>query len=84
MDNTRIIISTDTFGKLIKEKRRSLGLSAEKLAELCDRSDKAIRNIESGKSSPSLNTVVNISYALKLNLGDLNFLLKDPYSEDNE
>ena len=82
MDNTTIIIS-NTYGKLIKEKRKALGLSGELLAELSNRSDRALRSIESGDSTPSLNTVLNIAYALGMDLGDLNCLLKDPYSNDN-
>lgn len=82
MDNTTIIIS-NTYGKLIKEKRKALGLSGELLAELSNRSDRALRSIESGDSTPSLNTVLNIAYALDMDLGDLNCLLKDPYSNDN-
>lgn len=83
MDNTTIIISkTDTYGKLIKEKRKELGFSGELLAELSNRSDRALRSIESGNSIPSLDTVLNIAFALGMDLGDLNCLVKDPYSDD--
>ena len=83
MDNTTIIISETTFGKMIKEKRKALGFSGELLAELCNRSDRALRNIESGDSTPSLDTVLNIAYALGMDLGDLNCLVKAPYPDDD-
>ena len=83
MDNTTIIISETTFGKMIKEKRKALGFSGELLAELCNRSDRALRNIESGDCTPSLDTVLNLAYALGMDLGDLNCLVKDPYSDDD-
>ena len=46
-------------------------MTEEKLAELTDRSDREIRNIESGVSIPKLDTVIKISNALNMEIGDL-------------
>ena len=49
------------YGQTAHEKRCAINMTEEKLAELTDRSDKEIRNIESGASIPKLDTVVRIS-----------------------
>ena len=49
------------YGQMVHEKRSAINMTEEKLAELTDRSDKEIRNIESGASIPKLDTVVRIS-----------------------
>ena len=38
------------YGQMVHEKRRAINMTEEKLAELTDRSDKEIRNIECGAS----------------------------------
>lgn len=60
-----------SYGQMIHEKRRAINMTEEKLAELIDRSDKEIRNIESGTSIPKLDTVIRISDALDMEIGDL-------------
>ena len=59
------------YGQMVHEKRRAIKMTEEKLAELTDRSDKEIRNIESGASIPKLDTVVRISNALDMEIGEL-------------
>ena len=59
------------YGKLIHEKRRSLKLTEEKLAEHTDMSDRHLRNIEKGNTIPKLDTVIRLGNALNMNLGDL-------------
>lgn len=60
-----------SYGQIVHEKRRAINMTEEKLAELIDRSDKEIRNIESGTSIPKLDTVIRISDALDMEIGDL-------------
>ncbi len=59
------------YGKLIRNKRRSLNLTEEKLAEDTDMSDRHLRNIEKGTTMPKLDTVIKIGNALNMNLGEL-------------
>lgn len=66
------------FGKLIHEKRRSLHLTEETLAERSDLSDRHLRNIESGNAMPKLDTVIKLGNALNINLGELgDFVITD-------
>ncbi len=59
------------YGQIVHDKRRERKMTEEKLAELTDRSDREIRNIESGVSIPKLDTVIKISNALNMEIGDL-------------
>ncbi len=59
------------YGQLIRDKRRSLNLTEEKLAEDTDMSDRHLRNIENGTTVPKLDTVIKIGNALNMNLGEL-------------
>lgn len=59
------------YGQMVHKKRRAIKMTEEKLAELTDRSDKEIRNIESGASIPKLDTVIRISNALDMEIGEL-------------
>lgn len=54
------------YGQIVHDKRRERKMTEEKLAELTDRSDREIRNIESGVSIPKLDTVIKISNALNM------------------
>ncbi len=62
------------YGQLIHDKRRSLNLTEEKLAEHTDMSDRHLRNIEKGTTVPKLDTVIKIGNALNMNLGELDNL----------
>ena len=58
----------------------SWGLTKEKLAELCDISDREIRNIEAGVTVPRFDTVFKLARSLEMDIGDFNVLI----SEDNK
>ena len=62
------------YGQIIRDKRCSLKLTGEKLAEHTDMSVRHLRNIEKGNTVPKLDTVIKLGNALKMNLGDLNEL----------
>lgn len=62
------------YGQLIHDKRRSLNMTEEKLAEDTDMSDRHIRNIEKGNTVPKLDTVIKLGNALQMNLGELDDL----------
>ena len=59
-------------GRIIKEKRKSMGLSQKKLSIACQVSDSEIYRIESGcRQSPSWEILCRISRALNLHPFDL-------------
>jgi len=62
------------MGKRIRERRNSLRLSQEKLAETASVTTSYIGQIERAERIPSLETLVNISNALGVTV---DFLLKD-------
>ena len=59
------------YGEIIHNKRRSLKLTEEKLAEYSNMSPRHIRNIEKGTTVPKLDTVIKLGKSLHMNLGDL-------------
>lgn len=59
------------FAVNLRRIRKAKGLSQEQLAELIGRSTEAISNIERGKSSPNLETVIDIRSALRIPLAEL-------------
>ena len=63
---------TQHFGRMVRRKRESLGLSIEKAAELCQMSYKGLEEIELGDSDPKLSSILNIAAALGINLEELN------------
>ena len=63
---------TQHFGRIVREHREALGLSIEKAAGLCGMSYKGLEEIELGDSDPKLSSVLNISAALGIDLGELN------------
>ena len=57
---------------MVRERREALGLSIEKVAELCGMSYKGLEEIELGDSDPKLSSVLHISAALGIDLEALN------------
>ena len=48
---------TQNFGRIARERREALGLSIEKVAELCEMSYKGPEEIEFGDFNPKLSSV---------------------------
>ena len=59
-------MNTQDIGKYIKDKRESLGLTQEQLAEYVDVSAKTIFNWETGKSKIKFENVEKLAEALKV------------------
>lgn len=59
------------IGKRIKERRKKLHLSQEKLAEMVDKSTVFISNLENGKRGASVESVIMICDTLGLSLDEL-------------
>jgi len=61
----------EAFGRVIRELRKNLNLTQERLAEMCDRHPVFISELERGHRSPSLDTILRLSEALKVSPSDL-------------
>lgn len=59
------------LGLNIKKRRREIGCTQEDLAERIDKSLQFIGKIEIAFSKPSLDTIIDIAYALNIKLKDL-------------
>jgi len=59
------------IGEVIKSKRKALGISQKKLAELAGISNTYLSDIEVGRTDPSLKTMTKIAKALEIELKDL-------------
>ena len=66
------MVNTKHLGRILRERRESLGLTLEQTAELCDMSYKGYEEIELGDSNPKFSTLCKIAAALKLDIGELN------------
>ncbi|MEH7097791.1 helix-turn-helix domain-containing protein [Neobacillus vireti] len=60
-----------SIGELIVQKRRALKMSQDELAFNCKKTRKAISNIETGKSLPSLPVFEKIAQALGMDGSEL-------------
>jgi transcriptional regulator with XRE-family HTH domain len=59
------------FGKRLRYLRRDRDMTQEHLAELTDLSVNFISLLETGQSSPSLESIVKIAKALEVDAGEL-------------
>ena len=57
-------------GRIIRQKRRSLGLKQSELAEMVGISEKHLSKIETGKNYPALDNFFRMTEILKLSLKD--------------
>ena len=67
------------MGKRINEVRKSRGLTADKLSELCNINATYLRQIEGGAKMPSLPVFIDICKALHISP---DYLLQDELSEN--
>jgi transcriptional regulator with XRE-family HTH domain len=59
------------LGNRIREARKKIGFSQEKLAELSDLHPTYISHLETGKANPSLVILTNIANALEVHICEL-------------
>lgn len=64
-------VDFEIIGKRIKERRKQLHLSQEKLAEMVDKSTVYISNLENGKRGASVESIIMICGTLGLGLDEL-------------
>ena len=70
------------LGRRIAELRNKRGLTQEKLAELTNYSTNHIAKLESARTNPSFELLVNLSRALDVELKELFCIEEDKTSED--
>lgn len=68
MNNQQI---TEIFGDVVRETRKSKGISQEKLAQLAEIDRAYMGKIERGQAKPSFPTILSISKALGVKASDL-------------
>lgn len=66
------MIETHRIGRKIRNRRETLGWSLELASEKCEMSSRALEDIELGKTAPHLSTILKITHALDLDVGELN------------
>src|SRR6516225_10841554 len=64
-------ILTDSLGRAIRNRRRTLGLSQEELAWRCGLNRSYITDIERGARNPSLTTIGRVAAGLKIPVYEL-------------
>ena len=69
------------FGQTIQRLRKYQNLTQEQLGELCDRHPVYISELERGVKSPSLDSILRLSEALKVTSGDLMNLAFQPEND---
>ena len=67
----------ENLGLLLRNCREDKKLSREKLAEICDISDRCISNIERGVSDPKITTAAKLFVALEVDTDLLKDIFKD-------
>ena len=65
------------FGQLLRAKRLAKGLTQRQLADATELSWRYVQELESGTKAPSLLTIVRISKALGIAVGELLFEIED-------
>ena len=60
------VIAMVDYRRIIREKRRKLGMSQNQLAKLCGISQPFVNEIESGRKSPSAETLFQICEVLQI------------------
>lgn len=72
MQKQRIVkVEIQNFGRFVRQKRVRLNITDEALAEMCNRSDRNIRDIESSKREPKLGTALLLCRACEISTGEL-------------
>ena len=56
------------IGSALRAARRRLGLTQQEVADLAGLSDRTVRDLEKGSSSPSLGAVIAVAMVLGLRL----------------
>ena len=71
MEDRKVTIKDQKFGKKLQKVRKSVGITQEKLADATRLSTTFIGLLEIGQRRPSLKTLQKIASALKVDIKDL-------------
>ena len=77
--NRGTMMNKEALGKRINAARRDLGITSEKLAEMCNINATYLRQIESGRKMPSLPVFITLYQQLRVTP---TFLLWDTLAEN--
>jgi transcriptional regulator with XRE-family HTH domain len=61
----------EMFGERVRELREKRGMTQEKLAQAADLTTSFVSTVERGQKAPSLNTILKLARALKVEAGEL-------------
>jgi transcriptional regulator with XRE-family HTH domain len=61
----------EIFGERVRELRDRLGITQEKLAQAADLTTSFVSTVERGQKMPSLNSILKLARALKVDAGEL-------------
>jgi len=78
MGNQTMLKALKLFRQTVRELRKNLNLTQEQLGELCERHPVFISELERGIKNPSLDTILRLCRALKIEPGDLMNLAFQP------
>ena len=65
-------MSTQHFGRIVRDKRERKRLTVARAAELAGLSSPGLTMIEFGDSDPKLSSILNLATVLDIDLGELN------------
>ena len=68
------------IGERIKDIRKNLGMSQERLAELIEKDRRTVLNLEKGNYDSEITTFFRVAHSLNISFSDLVDLEKDPDS----
>lgn len=68
-----------TIGLRIKERRQSMGITQEHIANILDVNPSHVSNVECGRANPSLTALVKIANVLQCSV---DFFISDEYTFD--
>jgi transcriptional regulator with XRE-family HTH domain len=61
----------EMFGERVRELRDKAGMTQEKLAQAADLTTSFVSTVERGQKMPSLNTILKLARALRIDAGEL-------------
>jgi transcriptional regulator with XRE-family HTH domain len=64
-------LARQTFGRNMRDRRKALGLSQEKLGELANLEQSYISNVEAGTRNVSIDNIARIAHALNVDTSNL-------------
>jgi transcriptional regulator with XRE-family HTH domain len=64
-------MARQTFGRNMRDRRKALGLSQEKLGDMAGLEQSYISNVEAGTRNVSIDNIARIAHALNVDISNL-------------